>query len=276
VDPEIQRILDLRSRNAVRVRAALSVAPLTPAHIPHVIPLLAWDEVLRDVIKAVREVAPSVTGQLVDRLLDQDEEFAVRRRLPMILATCPSERAADGLLRGLEDPRFEVRYRCGRTLSRLMDLNSKLQVDRERVFAAALREVEVDRGVWESHRLLDTMEDEAWSPIMDEMLRDRANRALEHVFTVLALVLPRQPLKIAFRGLHTSDRQLRGTALEYLETALPDDIRKALWPFLEDMKSRRSSQKTAEQVLDDLLASNQSIAVNLEALRKKKNEEPND
>jgi hypothetical protein len=111
---------------------------------------------------------------------------------------------------------------------------------------------------------------------MDEMLRDRANRALEHVFTVLALVLPRQPLKIAFRGLHTSDRQLRGTALEYLETSLPDDIRKALWPFLEDLRSRRSSQKTAEQVLGDLLASNQSIAVNLEALRKKKPTESDD
>ena len=275
-DPEIQRILELRSRNAGRVRAALSVAPLTPVHIPHVIPLLAWDEVLHDVVAAVREVSPNVTGQLVDRLLDQDEEFAVRRRLPMVLAACPSARAVDGLLRGLEDSRFEVRYRCGRTLSRLMDMNTKLNVDRERAFAAVLSEVAVDRGVWESHRLLDTMEDEEWSPIMDEMLRDRANRALEHVFTVLALVLPRQPLKIAFRGLHTSDRVLRGTALEYLETSLPDDIRKALWPFLEDLRSRRSSQKTAEQVLGDLLASNQSIAVNLEALRKKKPTESDD
>lgn len=64
--------------------------------------------------------------------------------------------------------------------------------------------------------------------------------------------------------------------MEYLETSLPDDIRKALWPFLEDLRSRRSSQKTAEQVLGDLLASNQSIAVNLEALRKKKPTESDD
>jgi hypothetical protein len=139
-----------------------------------------------------------------------------------------------------------------------------------------LREVAVDRGVWESHKLLDTLEDEDWSPVMDEMLRDRFNRALEHVFTMLALVLPRQPLKIAFRGLHTSDRQLRGTALEYLEASLPEDIRDALWPFLEDSESHRPSQKTAEQVLGDLLASNQSIAINLEALRKEKRDAPDD
>jgi hypothetical protein len=267
-DPEIRRIVELRSRAASRVRAALREGPLTPSHVAHVVPLLAWDEVLHDVVAALREVAPTATGQLVDRLLDPHEEFAVRRRLPMTLARCASERAVEGLLRGLEDARFEVRYRCGRTLGRLMEVNPKLEMHRERVFAAVLREVAVDQGVWESHRLLDTTEDDDWSPIMDEMLRDRANRALEHVFTMLALVLPRQPLKIAFRGLHTSDRQLRGTALEYLETALPEAIRSALWPFLEDVGASRRSEKTAEQVLEDLLASNQSIAQNLEALRR--------
>jgi hypothetical protein len=35
---------------------------------------------------------------------------------------------------------------------------------------------------------------------MDEAIRDRANRSLEHVFTLLALALPREPLRIAFRG----------------------------------------------------------------------------
>jgi len=65
------------------------------------------------------------------------------------------------------------------------------------------------------------------------MLRDRANRGLQHVFTLLALVLPPSPLQLAYRGLHTSDPQVRGTALEYLEATLPAEIRKALWPFLE-------------------------------------------
>jgi hypothetical protein len=41
------------------------------------------------------------------------------------------------------------------------------------------------------------------------------------VFSLLSLVLPREPLQIAFRGLQSSDRQLRGTALEYLEGVLP-------------------------------------------------------
>jgi hypothetical protein len=113
------------------------------------------------------------------------------------------------------------------------------------------------------------MEDEEWSPVVDEVLRDRASRSLEHVFTVLALFLPRQPLKIAFRGLHTDDTLLRGTALEYLETALPADIREQLWPFLEDSRPKTQQTRPSGEVLAQLLQSNNSIAINLDELRRK-------
>ncbi len=269
LDPVLRRIRDLRSRDAARVRAALTSGPLTPALVPHAVPLLAWDEVVSEAMTALRSVAAESAGQLVDRLLDRDEEFAVRRRLPLVLAASPTPRVVDGLFWGLEDQRFEVRYRCGRALSHLLELNPKLTVDRERTFAAVVREVGVDRGVWQSHRLLDSMEDEEWSPVVDEVLRERASRSLEHVFTVLSLVLPRQPLKVAFRGLHTDDAMLRGTALEYLETALPEDIRAALWPFLEDTRTaaQRESRRT-DEILADLLQSNQSIVMNLEQMKK--------
>ena len=269
LDPEVQRSVELRSHDRERVLRALASGPLTLAHVPHAVSLLAWDEVVAEAIGALREVARKVTGQLVDRLLDRDEDFAVRRRIPLVLAACPTDRAFEGLFRGLEDKRFEVRYRCGRALNRLLELNPKLRIDRERVTAAVLREVAVDKGVWESHRLLDRMEDEEWSPVVDEVLRERANRSLEHVFTILSLLLPRQPLKIAFRGLHTDDALLRGTALEYLETSLPAEIRAQLWPFLEDSRPATAPSRSSDQVLAALLESNQSIAINLEELRRK-------
>lgn len=269
LDPVMRRILDLRSRDAPRVRAALTSGPLTPALVAHAVPLLAWDEVVSEALTALRRVAAEAAGLLVDHLVDRNEEFAVRRRLPLVLAASPTPRVVDGLFWGLEDQRFEVRYRCGRALSHLLELNPKLTLDRERTFAAVVREVQVDRGVWQSHRLLDSMEDEEWSPVVDEVLRERASRSLEHVFTVLSLVLPRQPLKVAFRGLHTDDAMLRGTALEYLETALPETIRAALWPFLEDTRAatQRESRPT-DEILSDLLQSNQSIVMNLEQMKK--------
>ena len=71
-DPVVARIVELRSRDAERVRRALISSPLTLALVPHVLPLLAWDEVVSATTEALRGIAPTVTGQLVDRLIDED------------------------------------------------------------------------------------------------------------------------------------------------------------------------------------------------------------
>ena len=103
----------------------------------------------------------------------------------------------------------------------------------------------------------------------DEFLRGRAGQSLAHVFTLLSLVLPATPLQIAYRGLHTTDPGLRGTALEYLEGVLPHDIRDRLWPFLDDRPRRRGDGRARDEILADLLRSNESIVLNLEELRRR-------
>jgi len=132
------------------------------------------------------------------------------------------------------------------------------------------REVAVGRPVWESHRLLDGVVEEENKPFVDEFLKDRTSQSLGHVFTLLSLVLPAQPLQIAYRGLHTSDPVLRGTALEYLEGVLPPDIRDRLWPFLGDRPAPPPGPtRSREEILADLLRSNESIVLNLEELRRR-------
>jgi ATP:ADP antiporter, AAA family len=260
---------ELRSRDRARTRAALSAGPLPPEVVPHVIQLLAWDEVARAASDALRAIAPRIVGQLLDAMLDPDQEFTVRRRIPGILISAPSDRTIEGLLHGLRDKRFEVRYRSGRALAELHEIHPHLEIPQKRVFDAVLREVTVDRQIWESQRLLGEVEDRSDTPFLDDFLRDRAGRSMEHVFTVLSLALPGAPLKIAFRGLYTNDDHLRGTALEYLETALPEEIRLGLWPFLEDRRQRRSSAREREEIIADLMRSNDSISLNLEEIRRR-------
>ena len=266
-DPELARLLALRSREAARVRQALRAGPLEAEHVPQAIALLAWDDVARAAVDALGDAATHHAGQLVDALLDPETDFAVRRRVPLALARARSQRVADGLLEGLLDQRFEVRYRCGRALARLHAEAPTLVVAPERVFAAVLREAEVDRRVWESHQLLEQEDDDPLD--LGSALRERASRSLEHVFTVLSLVLPRRPLQIAFRGLHTVDPHLRGTSLEYLETALPPPVRERLWPFLDDSPARVRSQRTRDQIVSDLISAGDSIATDLATLRRR-------
>lgn len=268
-DPEVQEILALRSRNRERILAVLHNDEGLPGTlVPHVLPLLAWDPVAEHAVRALRKVAEERVGELIDALLDPNQPFAVRRRLARVFSVCVSQRSVDGLLLGLEDLRFEVRFQCGRSLAAIVEKNGLIRIDRERVFNVVRREVLVSRPVWESQRLLDRLDDDEHS-FVDEFLKDRAGQSLAHVFTLLSLVLPATPLQIAFRGLHTSDRALRGTALEYLEGVLPPDIRDRLWPFLGGAPADPRELRARQDILDDLLRSNESIQLNLEELRRR-------
>jgi hypothetical protein len=270
LQPELQRILELRSGDAGRVvHALVEPGPLTRSLVSHVIPLLAWDQVSAEAIKALQRIAGQAAGTLLDALLDPEEDFTIRRRIPAVLAASPTDRVASGLIRGLEDRRFEVRYRCGRALGRLQEQKPDLAMDRERIIDAVLREVNVDRSVWESQRLLDQPAEDDASTSVERFLRERAGRSLQHVFSMLSLILPPEPLMTAFRLLLTTEQLHRGTALEYLEIVLPDRVREKLWPFLEDERRDRRTGRTREEVLADLMRSNDSIAINVAELRRR-------
>jgi len=270
-DPDIQEILRLRSRDRGQVAQVLRKEEgLTAALVPHAIPLLAWDPVAADALFALKKVAEQRVGELIDALIDPSQDFTVRRRLARVFSICVSQRAVDGLMLALDDKRFEVRFQCGRSLSSIVEKNPRVRIEAARIFAVVLKEVAVGRPVWESRRLLDEFDAEERQSPVDEFVRDRASQSLAHVFTLLALVLPREPLQIAFRSLHASDPYLQGTALEYLEGLLPPPIRERLWPFLEDRRTRGGPQRPRDEVLADLMRSNQSIMLKVEKLQQRR------
>ncbi len=270
VDPEIVSLVELRSGDAGRVRAELrGMRSPSPAVAAQIISLLAWDEITGWASRALAKAAPRITGQLIDRLLDPDEDFAIRRRIPRILAMCVTPRAVDGLLAALSDKRFEVRFQVGRALARIHEQNLSLSVSRDVVYGAVMKETNVGRPLWEDQRLLDEPAADDPSVFIDEALRTQTTRSMEHVFTLLSLVLPAAPLRIAFKGLLTTDPVLRGTSLEYLESALPRDIWENLHPFLNDRREHASNQRPGQEILEALLRSSQSIEVNLSEIRKR-------
>ena len=270
VDPAIREIMSLRSRDRDRALAVLRRdEELTSALIPHVIPLLAWDLVAADAIRALQKVASKHVGALADALLDPYEDFAVRRRIPRVMAVCSSQRAVDSLVLGLADIRFEVRFQCGRALAAIVANHPQFRIDAPGVYEVVQKEVAVGRPVWEGRRLLDRLEDSEPETFVDDFIRSRANQSLAHVFTMLSLVLPPVPLQIALRGLHAGDENLRGTALEYLESVLPPAIREPLWPFLEDHRPAGRTVRPREEILAELVRSNHSIMLNLEELKRR-------
>jgi len=250
------------------VQHALSAGPLAPEEIDAAIELLAWDEVAPAAIQSLRAVAHRDIRNLVTHLLDSSEDFAIRRRLVTVVAAARTAEAFNALFNAMADRRFEVRYRSARALSYLAGEIPGLQIDRERVFEVMMREMAVERGLWETRQLIDQPDDES-SPIEAEVLRGRTSRSLEHLFTLLTLALPRETVRLAFHGLHTGDRYLRGTALEYLETVLPEAVWARLRPFLEEEGTTTRPARSSQEAMRDLLASQNSIVIALEEVRRR-------
>jgi MFS family permease len=268
-DQDASALLILRGRQLEPVRRLLVRTPTLPREwIGHVIPLLAWDDVTDVAAQALRGVATDNVGQILDHLLDPEEDFAVRRRLPPIIAGVDSQRAVDGLLGGLGDRRFEVRYQCGRALLRIHTEQEALAFDSQRLFDVIRMELQVERRVWEGHRLIDQLDADFEAPFDKDVLRRRSGLGLEHVFALLGIVLPAKPVSIAYQGLFTEDRALRGTSLEYLESVLPEDIRARLWPFLNVTATQAPSDAQRDQILEKLMQSRASIQISIDQLEK--------
>jgi hypothetical protein len=214
--------------------------------------LLAHKTLAPDAHATLRKIAPVVTGQLIDALLDREMDFVVRRRIPRVLAACPTQRSADGLLFGVTDERFEIRYECGKALLKVTDVNPEIIVARERVFEAIRHEME--KWSPETTKASELDEDPTgaeYPAFVSDLIADRRNRSLEHVFAILSLVLEREPLRMAFRALHHEDQRHRGTALEYLQTVLPPELRDAVWPSLSE-EAPLPEPRPTQQLLDEL------------------------
>ena len=246
---------NLLSRDREVARAAL--ASWGEAHWPLaalVIVRLADDALQVEARAALKRAAEVVVGQLVDALTGPRMEPIVRRRVARVLANCRSQRAADGLLLGLADPRFEVRYACARALLRVTDDNPDVVLSPEKVTETVLREV---KQVVEQTEAMEAPSDEDDEDktderaILDWILRDRVSRNVEHVFTLLGLIVEREPLRMCLRALHNSDPRNRGTALEYLQTVLPGELRAAVWPLIGDT-GILPTPRAASEVLTDL------------------------
>jgi AAA family ATP:ADP antiporter len=214
-DPILQCIEDLRSPNADTVRRVLG-RPLEPILASHVITLLARDAVSADAVDALKRIGPVITGQLLDALLDTAQDFTISRRIPRVLAGFDSQRAVDGLMHALSDHRFELRFHSGRALTEIQDRNRQMVLDRDTIMRAVQQELEIS----------DAMRQEQDESIM-----------LDHVFTLLALILPREPLRIAHRALRSGNDHLKGTSLEYLENVLPSPVWQRMQPLFEDKTS---------------------------------------
>src|SRR5262249_10513628 len=133
--------------------------------------------------------------------------------------------------------------------------------EQQAVFAVIERELSVGRTVWENRHLLDKRQSTDQFLFLDDVLREHAQLSWEYVFSLLALIFPREPLKVAFQALHTEDRLLRGLPLEYLDSVLPQSLR-SMPRILESVAGGEASPVGAD-VAARLIEASKSVSMKL-------------
>jgi hypothetical protein len=233
-DPVLEAVAELRSGDDERIRRVLVGRTMRADLLPHAIPLLARQELLRDVFRAIKPMASRAAGQLVDALLDRHTHPVVRRRLPLILARADNLLAIQGLVDCLDDKDWDVRYRSGQALC----------------------------GIRSSHPSLIFPVDRLWIRIRFEVSRLDAERTqgpgrqdarLHHLFNLLGVVYSPEIMEICYRSLSGDDPGLRGTALELLENQLPQDVKDHFWPTVAPEGGVKGSKRALQEIARDLL-----------------------
>lgn len=251
VDTLLDDIAELRSNDPRRIRRVLRRGNRLDRHlVPHVIALLARDDVSAMAVSALRTVVDTASGQLVDALLDASVNPVVRRRLPQVLAASGTPIATAGLLQALDDEEFEVRFRAAGALMRSRDAHPEGVILRDTMFESALREIRRSK------------------PLLEGGSAAADRRRLELVFRILSLALDPEPLNLAQHAFRSDDPQLRGTALEYLESVLPTSILQELRPVL-GTRQPSARTRTAKELESELLASSAAMSIDVAGFRRK-------
>jgi AAA family ATP:ADP antiporter len=238
-DPEIEAIRDLRSGDENRIRRVLVSKTLSSALLPHIIPLFHNQSILKEALNAARLLALRATGQLVDVLVDQHQHPLIRRRIPLLLGQADSERAIQGLMLGLGDRALDVRFRCAEALVRIKTNHPQLPIDTEAVWRVVYREI-------------DFFSQTGFKPT-------QGVEPLRYLFSLFGLVFGPGVMEICYHALQSHDPGIRGTALEYLENQLPQNVRDPLWPLIASGQIQIQSNRPTKEILYDLLEAGRSI-----------------
>jgi len=261
----LDRIETLSRGDAVAVRGVLMARPEDPRLVPYAALHLAGPAA--DAASLfLRRAAPRAVGSLTDLLLDTELDSSVRRRVASALGTVSNDRALQGLIHGAAGTaallgrapgesstrdEFYVRLACARAAVAIVERNPHLRVADAQVYALLQQELAAGRSVLEGRARPDG--DAADSVLLDPSASVQVPIGVEHVFTLLALAHDRRLIAAALRGLYAGDPNVRGTALEYLETILPETERAALWPILSARVAAQKSARAADEVADELL-----------------------
>lgn len=217
---------------------------------------------------ALRERGRAATTELIEALASPERPDLVKLLLPGLLESIREERVVEALLATLVRQGFEVRFQAARSLARMVAAESGLRPTHARVLEAVRDEL-ANATASPAPGSVSVAADRSESPLISDFPQQRVGRRVEHFCTLLALDSDRELMRSLLLGLHSESSAVRGTALEFLEVSLPDDVRRSLPKLLGPIAEQRVSRsvRARRQIEAELLRLAQGRIVSQESGR---------
>ena len=258
-DEQLTTLLSDIAPDVVRhaMRAAVSLEKVSSA--PLVLPRLADPALSTDAADALVALGEGVVPALRLALEADRTPPALRHAIPDVLQRMATPAAEQVLVEHLLDPDPVLRLRTVSALNKLRQLNPDRRLERELVETVLAAEI---LGHYRSYQLLGRISVETITnePAL-KSLKESMSRELERIFRLMKLLLPEHDLHSAYFGLQSGSAVVHANALEFLEQALPPQMRSLLLPLIDSEVSLGERIKIADRMVGSTLeTSEQALA----------------
>jgi AAA family ATP:ADP antiporter len=185
-------------------------------------------------VEALASFGDRIAGTLADVLLDRSTPASVRRQIPRVLRSIPTQRSVDVLFSALDEPDLTVRSAVLKGLNSLRENHPKLNYGRESLTRQILNEARYYYEMSAAMAPFRQSHETRAARLLHETLEERLEGALERLFRLLGLKYPQREIYAAYLAVNRRKSDEYTAAVEFLDNVLERDMKRYVMPLLDE------------------------------------------
>ncbi|NIM18849.1 MAG: hypothetical protein GTO42_02340 [Candidatus Latescibacteria bacterium] len=203
--------------------------------VPSLLVKLSDSRYRADARGALAAYGDRILGTLSDHFRDDRVSLAVRRSVPRVMREIPTQLAVDTLTINLDVTHPQLKYHVVRALSSLRSKFPDLRFKEDKVLEALIEETKSYYEILQILHVHRKTDDDPASRLLGKALEEKLDSNLERIFRLLALRYGPSDIYSAYLGIISGRKELRASAIEFLDNVLGKNLKKYLIPILDQV-----------------------------------------
>jgi len=195
--------------------------------------------------QALASFGEGVVGTLNDYLVDDKTNWEIRKNIPGVLSLIHEQASIDILLRALPRSRPNLKYFIVKALNRLRNNCQDLKIHSKQIDDALILET---KNYYELSQILIKQNDNDLPEgrLLKRALEEKLDDNLEIIFRLLGLNYSSKDIFSAYKGIVSDIASQRASAVEFLDNLLKKDVKKYLYPIVDEDSPERIIKRGQE------------------------------